>query len=167
MFIPSSEQKVTKGGHYVAYKDFNNVWLLCDDSECYVSSFPDIPLNIYIAFYQYGPSSKKARVPNLEVDQLPNMPFSKIVSMFKAPEFEPVSTPTIEMDNPQSQKSDSTQVKTSEGTFVPPHDKSQFMEQLKLQPKLLSEKPTSTKWVTKDDDDDYKKGQRMTKRIHK
>ena len=89
------------------------------------------------------------------------MPFSKIVSMFKAPEFEPVSTPTvddgqtIETDNPQSQKSDSMQVKTSEGTFIPPHGKSQFMEQLKLQPKLLSEKPTPTKCITKDDDDDY------------
>ena len=161
VFIPSNEQKVTKGGHYVAYKDFNNISLLCDDSEYYVSSFPDIPLNIYIAFYRYGPSSKKATVPNLEVDQLPNMPFSKIVSMFKAPEFKTVPTPTvddaqtIETDNPQSQKSDSTQVKTSEGTFVPPHDKSQFMEQLKLQPKLLSEKLTPTKQVTKDDDNNY------------
>ena len=29
------------------------------------------------------------------------------------------------------------------------------MEQLKLQPKLLSEKPTPTKCVTKDNDDDY------------
>ena len=50
--------------------------------------------------------------------------------MFKALEFKTVSTPTvddgqtIETDNPQSQKSDSMQVKTSEGTFVPPHDKS-------------------------------------------
>ena len=126
-----------------------------------MSSFPDIPLNSYVAFYWYGPSSKKATVPNLEVDQLPNMPFSKIITMFKAPELETVGTPavddpqTIEKDNPESEKSDNTQVKTSEGTFVLPHDKSQFMEQLKLQPKLLPEKPTPTKRVRKDDYEDY------------
>ena len=119
------------------------MWLLYDDVECYVSSFPDIPLTIYVAFYQYGPSSKKATVPNLEIDRLLNMPFSKIVSMFKAPEFQTVQTPTvddeqtIEKDKPESQKCDNSQVKTSEGTFVPPHDKTQFMEQLMLQPKLF------------------------------
>ena len=142
---------MTKGGHYVAYKDFSNVWLLCDDAECYVSSFPDIPLNIYVALYRYGPSSKKATVPNLEVDQLPNMPFSKIVTMFKTPELDNLSTPgvgdppNIEKETPQSKTSDKSQVKPSEGTFVPSHDKSQFMQQLKLQPKLLSKKPTPTK----------------------
>ena len=81
--------------------------------------------------------------------------------MFKAPELDTVSTPTVgdpqnsEKENPQSKKSDKSEVKPSEGTFVLAHDKSQFMKQLKLQPKLLSEKPTPTKWVRKDDEEDY------------
>ena len=113
------------------------MWLLCDDSECFVSPYPDMPLNIYVAFYRYGCGAAKATVPNLDMEQLPSVASKEINEMFKAPEI-PTLNVTLDIDTQDLRPKIIT---PREGIFVQAKEKTKFMEQLSLKPKVLTVKP--------------------------
>ena len=111
-----------------------------------------------MAFYRYGPSSKRASVANFDIDNLPSMAFLKVVNMFRAPDLPKQNIPSENILNPEppTPAPDSRhQVNQSEGTFVHPHEETEFLKHLKLKPKLLSEKPPPTKRKKKEEDEDY------------
>ena len=124
---------------------------MCDDSECFVSPYPDMPLNIYVAFYRYGCGAAKATVPNLDMEQLPSVASKEISQMFKPPDI-PTMNVTLDID---TQELAPKIVTPTEGRFVEPKEKTKFMEKLSLRPKVLTVKPPPTRRAKKDDDTDY------------
>ena len=110
---------------------------MCDDSECFVSPYPDMPLNIYVAFYRYGCGAAKATVPNLDMEQLPSVASKEISQMFKPPDI-PTMNVTLDID---TQELAPKIVTPTEGRFVEPKEKTKFMEKLSLRPKVLTVKP--------------------------
>ncbi|MCG8626878.1 MAG: hypothetical protein MJE68_33360 [Proteobacteria bacterium] len=110
-----------------------------------------MPLNIYVAFYRYGCGAAKATVPNLDMEQLPSVASKEINEMFKAPEI-PTLNVTLDIDTQDLRPKIIT---PREGIFVQAKEKTKFLEQLSLKPKVLTVKPPPTRRAKKDDDTDY------------
>ena len=130
------------------------MWLLCDDAECFVSPFPDIPMNVYIAFYRYGCSAAKASVPNFNMDELDTIAFEKVREMFKPPPI-PELNITLDTNEPEGPILKPKLIKPHEGRFAPEPEQTAFLKHLALKLSLLTNKPPLTKRQKKDDDDDY------------
>ena len=169
VFIPGPRGK--EGGHYICIKLINECWMMYDDQFVYKIPFPDLALNIYLAFYRSGSTLYQNRVPY--IDQVPylEIDIEALRTRFKPPPLPSTdyytldsSTGSIKPLKPKPRRIRKTTPKKKpppapqrrEGIFVADKGTTDFAVKSQLRPSLIETHPaTGTKSKKKESDSDY------------